>query len=244
LRYDHSQSVKEVIRHVLFRCGLARALDVVRHWRGQATQHLLSRDITDVFSQIYRDDIWVAHESQGGQSGIGSTPEATRDLIAQLSALLENVGCRQLVDVGCGDFDWMKNLDGDFDYLGIDVVPWLVEANNDKYASAKRRFICVDATREPIGPGDVALCREILFHLSFLDGKRLLRNIKAGGFKYVLITNDKSVWFNSDIRNGDFRRINLTKAPYRFPEPQCELTDDKVFAGRVLAVWPGTALPD
>jgi hypothetical protein len=58
-----------------------------------------------------------------------------------------------------------------------------------------------------------------------------------------LITSDKYLWFNSDIRNGDFRRINLLKSPYRFPEPLSELTDDKVSQGSVLAVWPVTALP-
>lgn len=242
--YDHLQSFKEVIRHVLFRCRLTGALDILRHWRGQSTQHMRSQDMTGVFSQIYANDVWVAHEDQSSLSGIGSTPEATRDLIVQLSAFLRTAGCRQLVDVGCGDFDWMRHVEGDFDYLGIDVVPSVIEANNGKYANDKRRFTRMDATREPIAPGDVALCREILFHLSFRDGKQLLRNIKAAGFKYVLITNDKSVWFNSNIRNGDFRRINLAKSPYGFPEPQRELIDDKVYAGRVLAVWPGAALPD
>jgi hypothetical protein len=148
-----------------------------------------------------------------------------------------------LVDIGCGDFNWMRNVEGDFDYLGIDVVPQLIDAHNAAYANNKRRFICMDATRSRITPGDVAICREVLFHLSFRDGLELLRNIKIAGFKYVLLTSDKSVWFNSDIRNGDYRRINLAKSPFRLSEPQCELRDGKVSSGRVLAVWPGAALP-
>jgi hypothetical protein len=70
-----------------------------------------------------------------------------------------------------------------------------------------------------------------------------MRNIRAAGFGHVLFTNDTSIWFNSDIRSGDFRRINLLRAPYSLPEAQRELRDDKVSAGRVLAVWPGSALP-
>jgi hypothetical protein len=101
----------------------------------------------------------------------------------------------------------------------------------------------MDATQTAINPGDVAVCREVLFHLSFRDGLQLLRNIKATGFKYVLLTYDRSVWFNSDILSGDFRRINLSKSPFSFPAPQRELRDDKVSKGRVLAVWPGAVLP-
>jgi hypothetical protein len=241
--YDHKQSAKEVIRHVVFRCGLTDTLDMLRHRRGQNTAHMRKQDMTTIFSQIYANDVWIAHENQDSLSGAGSTQAATGELVVQLSAFLRDVGCRQLVDIGCGDFNWMRNVEGEFDYLGIDVVPGVIDANNSTYANDRRRFVCMDATRAAIKPGDVALCREVLFHLSFRDGLQLLRNIKAAGFKYVLLTHDKSIWFNSDIRNGDFRRINLSKSPFRLPEQQRELTDDKVSEGRVLAVWPGAALP-
>jgi hypothetical protein len=82
----------------------------------------------------------------------------------------------------------------------------------------------------------------VLFHLSLGSARRLLENIKAAGFKYVLLTSDTSIWFNSDIRNGDFRRINLLRYPFNLPVPQMEFADDKVSDGRVLAVWPGSAL--
>src|SRR5262249_17846954 len=140
-------------------------------------------------------------------------------------------------------FNWMQRVEGDFDYLGIDVVPQLIEQNNSRFGSGKRRFICADATRTAIQPGDVALCREVLFHLSFADGRRLLRNIRAAGFRHVLFTNDTSIWFNSDIRSGDFRRINLLRAPYSLPPSSRELRDDRVSAGRVLGVWAATELP-
>jgi SAM-dependent methyltransferase len=241
--YDHKQSVKEVLRHVLFRCGLSETLDVVRQWRGQYTKHTRERDMTGVFSQIYANGAWVMRENQDSLSGVGSVREATGEMAPQLSAFLREVGCRRLVDVGCGDFNWMRTVAGDFEYLGIDVVPQVIEANKAQYAHLRRRFICLDATSSPIESGDVALCREVLFHLSFRDGRKLMHNIKAAGFKHVLFTTDSAVWFNSDIRTGDFRRINLTRAPYGLPVPERQLTDDKVSVGRALAVWPGAALP-
>ena len=240
--YDHKQSIKEVIRHGLFRCGLNDALDLLRHWRGQNTRHLRLQDIGHVFSQIYADQVWVGRKDQDSLSGAGSTQVATGQLVDQLSDFLQEVGCRRLVDIGCGDFNWMRKVRGDFEYLGIDAVAEVIRANNASFANGRRKFICLDATRAAVEPGDVALCREVLFHLSFRDGIQLLRNIEAAGFRYVLLTNDKSVWFNSDIRNGDYRRVNLQKSPYVLPRPDRELVDDKVSRRRVLAVWPGAAL--
>lgn len=242
MTYDHSQSVKEVLRHVLFRCGLADTLDVVRRWRGHYTQHTSERDMAGIFSEIYTNGAWVMHDDQDSLSGVGSTQSATQELATQLTTFLREVGCRRLVDIGCGDFNWMRTVEGDFHYLGIDVVPQVIEQNTARYGNEQRRFLCADATREAVQTGDVVICREVLFHLSFEDGLKLLRNVKAAGFQYILFTTDNSIWFNSDIRSGDFRRINLLKPPYRLPVPFCELSDDKVARGRALGVWRGASL--
>jgi len=243
MTYDHAQSVKEVLRHVLFRCGLSETLDVMRQWRGHYTKHTSERDMTGIFSQIYANGAWVMRENQDSLSGVGSSGYATGELSGQLAAFLREVGCRRLVDIGCGDFNWMGAVAGDFEYLGLDVVPQVIEQNMARYSNGgRRRFLCADATSGPIEPGDVAICREVLFHLSFEDGLRLMRNVRAAGFQYVLFTTDKSVWFNSDIRSGDFRRINLLKSPYGLPVPLRELTDDKVSKGRALGVWRGASL--
>jgi SAM-dependent methyltransferase len=241
--YDHKQSAKELVRHVLFRCGLSNTLDVVRHWRGLHTRHVQEQDMAGIFGQIYANGAWVMHDEQDSLSGVGSARVATDELAVQLSAFLRDIGCRRLVDIGCGDFNWMQRVAGDFEYLGIDVVPQVVEENNARHAGDRRRFICLDATSASLQPGDVAICREVLFHLSFRDGLRLMRNIRAAGFRYVMFTNDISIWFNSDIRSGDFRRINLLRAPFNLAPPARQLQDDKISAGRVLAVWPGSALP-
>jgi SAM-dependent methyltransferase len=241
--YDHKQSAKELVRHVLFRCGLSNTLDIVRNWRGLHTRHVREQNMAGIFSQIYAQGAWVMHDKQDSLSGVGSARAATDELTVQLSAFLREVRCRRLVDIGCGDFNWMQQVAGDFEYLGIDVVPKVVEENKARYGTDRRRFICLDATRAPLETGDVAVCREVLFHLSFQDGLRLLRNIRAAGFQYVLFTNDTSIWFNSDIRSGDFRRVNLTRSPFNLAPPARELTDDRISAGRVLAVWPGSALP-
>jgi hypothetical protein len=240
---DHRQSFKEIIRHTLFRLGLNGVIDAARRSRGRDSWHTEKPSLDQVFSDIYANGVWIEHEGQASLSGAGSVASATNDLRVQLSSFLSSVNCRRLVDIGCGEFGWMRNVDGEFHYLGIDIVQSVIDANNAAHANERRRFVCMDATRQPIEPwGDVVICREVLFHLSFKNALLVLRNIRAAGFKYIILTTDSSVWFNSDIRDGDFRRINLLKSPFKLPAPQFELVDDRVSRGRLIGVWSGDAL--
>ena len=237
------QIPRTLFRHALSRAGL---LDAYIAWRIGPERSLARRpgqSLQDTFAQIYARRLWVEGEGQDSLSGAGSTEAATRRVAGQLSAFLAEVGCRRLVDIGCGDFNWMRGLTGDFAYLGIDVVPEVIADNVRLHGGGTRRFLCLDATREAIEPGDVALCREVLFHLSFADGLRLLRNIRAAGFRYVVLTDDRATWVNGDITSGGFRLLNLSKGPFRLPRPERELPDDSLSKGRVLGVWPGSALP-
>lgn len=239
---DHRQSVKEVTRHLLFRLRIDGVLDILRRWKGRDTDHLKKRKLSDVFSDIYAKDIWVEYSDQVTRSGVGSTDAATREVSASLSKFLNDISCRKLVDIGCGDFNWMRRVAADIDYVGIDVVPSIIAKNNSKYGDARHLFICSDATSELIPTGDVAVCREVIFHLSFHDARRLLLNIAQSGFKYVVLTTDESVWFNSDIRSGDYRKMNLEISPFRLPPPLLRMMDDKVNIGRSLSVWPASSI--
>ncbi len=241
--YDHKESLKSGVKHILHRCHM---LNLLRKWRGLEVDHMRSAEMTTVFSKIYERGVWIARNGQDPLSGPGSGLEATGELAVQLSAFLKEVKCKRLIDIGCGDFSWMQRVKGEFDYLGLDVVPDVIDANNRLYSNGRRSFSCLDATRSILPCGDVAICREVLFHLSSKDGQRLLRNIKVAGFHYVLLTSDSDVWFNADINNGDYRPVNLAKAPFRLPRPERVLRDDAVttnrMRGRVLGVWRGANL--
>ena len=88
---------------------------------------------------------------------------------------------------------------------------------------------------------NTALCREILFHLSFADGLYLLRNLARKERRYLIATTDRATFFNADIRSGDFRILNLTKKPFLFPQPDFAIDDAGVMrwqATRSLAIHP------
>ena len=161
--------------------------------------------------------------------------------LVELPKLVANLKCQRFLDVGCGDWNWMRNVDLPCEYIGIDIVPEIIAANR-RGERAGISFDVVDSIVGPLPEADIALCREILFHLSFRDARATLANVRKAA-SWLIATTDTSIWFNSDIPTGDFRKINLQRHPYRFPKPQQIIIDDAVSKGRVLGLWKTADLP-
>lgn len=153
--------------------------------------------------------------------------------------MLKELDCKTLLDVGCGDWNWMSNIELPCDYIGVDIVPEVIEANK-RHERKGVRFMLANAIEGELPSADVVLCREVLFHLSFKDGKAALANMK--NTKFIIATTDNSIWFNSDIPTGDFRPINLQRRPYNLPIPYKSIADDALFSGRVLGIWRTSSL--
>lgn len=189
------------------------------------------------FRLIWALDLW------GGslwRSGLGSTPEATRRLRAVLPGVLAELGVETLVDVPCGDFNWMCEVDlQETCYVGVDIVPEIVKRNRERFGeSARRRFVLGDATRDPLPPGEAILCRHLLPHLSFRDALAALEQFRRSGARWLLTTTFSSVETNRDIVTGDFRAINLARAPFNLPPPVRTIDDSfRLNPDHVLGVW-------
>ena len=90
----------------------------------------------------------------------------------ELIALLRRLKTRTLVDAPCGDFNWIAEAADSVDrYVGMDVVPELIEHNLRHYVTDRRNFALADITRDVLPPADVILCRDCLVHYS--DSGRL-----------------------------------------------------------------------
>jgi 2-polyprenyl-3-methyl-5-hydroxy-6-metoxy-1,4-benzoquinol methylase len=241
---DHRQSVKEVIRHVMHFPGLDRLYLLIKRLRGAKIRHLLeTRNLESTFESIYKSDFWLQGTSK---SGPGSDFFATCRVIEPLKKLLGELQCKCLVDIGCGDFNWMQQVlaNGTFRYVGCDVVRSIIDDNVKKYQTERVTFKHLNACEEPIPSGDVIICREVLFHLSFDDIARLINNVRCfSTASYFIATLDTSTWFNSNIKSGDFRYVNLLIRPFGFPEPLMTISDNALRAGRTLAVWKISQLP-
>ena len=54
-------------------------------------------------------------------------------------------------------------------YIGGEIVPEFVEANNARYANDNTRFILCDILKDELPAVDLWLCRDVLFHFRYAD---------------------------------------------------------------------------
>ena len=198
------------------------------------------------FEQIYKTNLWSDTESR---SGAGSSLDATARLRISLPPLLDSLGTQRLLDVPCGDFNWMSQVDlAGIDYIGGDIVESIIDANRARYESADRKFMRVDLTSGPLPDADVILCRDCLVHFSFDNIMAAFRTMRASGAKYLLTTTFLDREVNKDIVDGDWRPLNLVQSPFLLPPPQSVILEDCMeeggaYADKALGVWRVSDLP-
>jgi SAM-dependent methyltransferase len=196
--------------------------------------------IEERFARIYQTNLWFDAESR---SGTGSNLDETAQLRASLPHLLRRLNTRRLLDVPCGDFNWMNHVDlSGIEYIGGDIVEPLIEANRDRYGSTARRFLKVDVINGPLPKADVILCRDCLVHFSFANIIAAFQTMKSSGAEYLLTTTFPAREVNKDIVDGDWRPLNLEASPFLLPAPRDLIVEGcteegGAYADKALAVW-------
>jgi len=198
------------------------------------------------FSEIYRRGGWGNGESV---SGPGSTLARAAAFKEDLVLLLNDLNAKSLLDAGCGDFNWMKEVRLNLArYVGVDVVEELVAENQRLYGSDHRIFLNLDITKDSLPQVDVILCRDSLVHFSFKDIFATLANFKKSGSTYLLATTFTRFPESHDIPTGAWRQLNMQLPPFTFPEP-ARLIDEKcvhsgnVYADKCLGLWALKDIP-
>ena len=195
----------------------------------------------DVFTRIYASNLWGDQESV---SGHGSSLDATAVVRRELPVLFERFGVRSVLDAPCGDFLWMQDIVGALDsYVGVDIVPDLIEKNRARYQIDHVTFRCADISVDPLPRADLVLCRDCLIHLPTRLIANALRNFCSSGARYLLLTNSRTSAPYRDIPVGSFREIDVQAAPFRFPEPLWTIAENPT-GSRALCLWELTALRD
>ncbi len=169
-----------------------------------------------VFTEYYRSNGWGSAESRSGE---GSTLEQTSVIRAELPRIVRDFQVQTILDIPCGDFNWMKLLDLPVAYTGADIVDEIVAGNQKNFSSDKRSFIKLDLTAAPLPAVDMILCRDCLFHFSFEHVFTALENIKKSQSQFLLTTTNTRLECNRDIVTGEWRRLNLQIPPFSFPKP-------------------------
>jgi hypothetical protein len=200
----------------------------------------------DAFGSIYASDAW----SLG--SGPGSLPSVNAPFTEFLESFIRYNGVGRLVDFGCGDWQYMSQVDlACSDYLGLDVVDSVLAENARRYKRAQVRFAHTPSDLAELPDGDLILFKDVLVHLpnNYVTAALFQAQRK---FRFILAVNGFSAdpaAYNSDIQFGGFRPVDLSRAPFlircatvlrygtlRVPDPRLPWLTAVL---RRRFVWPG-----
>jgi 2-polyprenyl-3-methyl-5-hydroxy-6-metoxy-1,4-benzoquinol methylase len=193
------------------------------------------------FRRIHDTNLWGAAAST---SGLGSELDATAVLRAELPLLFQKLGVTSLLDAPCGDAGWITQADLGARYVGIDIVPDLIEGLRRRAASGeiKGEYHLADITRDALPRCDAILCRDCLVHLSFANIARAVANFQNSGAVWLIATTFPEWRTNADCEDGDWRALNFERPPFNWGPPVELLNENCLEAGggwrdKSLGVW-------
>ena len=212
------------------------------HQRFQADRDAFEGlDLAARFQRIHETNLWGAESSV---SGLGSELDATATLRAELPRLLTTLDARTLLDAPCGDAAWINSVELPCAYIGIDIVPDLINPLQAKAAQGRAvgAYHLLNLTCDALPEADVVLCRDCLVHFSFANIARAVANFRASGARWLITTHFPDLQQNQECEDGDWRALNFERAPFQWGPPHHLLNENCDEAGggwrdKSLAVW-------
>jgi SAM-dependent methyltransferase len=162
----------------------------------------------EMFTRAYQSNEWH------GGSGTGSTPETTVAYRRLIDRLIRTAQIKSVLDLGCGDWQFSRLIGwGGADYLGIDVVPEVIAANQLAYAGPGVRFVHADFRHTELPKADLVLVKDVLQHWSNAQVTAFLPRLVK--FPWALIANTRNgIRENQDIPDGAWRPLDLRLPPF------------------------------
>lgn len=163
-----------------------------------------------VFEDIYTKKLW------GDGSGSGSRVENCFPLIGWLQYFIREHGVADIIDFGCGDWQWMRyvNLSG-VSYLGIDVVQSLIDENRLVHGASNIKFQ-IAGNLGDLPNTDCVLFKDVLQHLPNSTVHRILREVTRKA-RFIVSINGTKLNVNNDIITGGYRSLDLKLPPFNLP---------------------------
>lgn len=192
---------------------------------------------------VYKNNLWGGDESRSGR---GSSKLNTQYLEVELPEVIKALKVNSILDIPCGDFAWMprmlKNMP-DVTYHGADIVEEII-AKNQRYASDRVSFSCLDITSDKLPTTDMVFVRDCFNHLPLEMVFKALNNIKKAGIQYLAVTHFNWRTFeNRDIDNSqkvNWRKLNFTLEPFSFGQPLdfvVEGSSESMGKDKTTAIW-------
>ncbi|WP_299114689.1 class I SAM-dependent methyltransferase [uncultured Winogradskyella sp.] len=197
------------------------------------------KTVKETFDLIAKDNFWSSEESV---SGPGSELQHTKVLITELEKLFETHKVSSLLDLPCGDFNWMQNVDlSKLNYLGGDIVQDIIDKNKSQFEVENIKFDVMDIITSDLGRQDVVLSRDCLVHFSYSNIVKTIKNLKRSKSTYVLMTTFPGITKNKDIVSGEWRPLNFDIYPFYFPQPEVLINENyqgkEKYKSKSMALW-------
>ena len=218
---------------------------ILRWSKSSSWSRWKSKSNQEIFEEIYTNKIWGespnntdAFFSGGGSHG----EEIVNSYVKNVKKFLSSLKNKPvIVDIGCGDFNIGKKfLPLATQYVGCDVVPSLIDFNIKTHRHKNLSFIHLDAVKDELPRGEVAIIRQVLQHLSNAQIKSILRKI-APTYDYLILTEHlpkkENFVANVDIPVGHLIRANVNsgldieKPPFNFKTKSKRIIDEIYHSG-------------
>jgi SAM-dependent methyltransferase len=173
------------------------------------------KSVAETFNEIYDKNLWGG-EAGEFYSGEGSTEVYSTVYAENIQRFIEENEIETVVDLGCGDFRVGSQIASpEINYIGVDIVPALIENHRKKFANERVSFQCLNIVEDELPKGDLCLIRQVLQHLSNDEICKILQNCRD--FKHLLITESypsaaRKLVPNIDIPHGPDMRLHFDSA--------------------------------
>lgn len=189
-----------------------------------------------LFTAMYQENYWGSRESR---SGNGSTEKATRKIRKVLPGIISQYHLTTMLDIPCGDFNWMQLVPMSIQYTGADIVAEIVSTNRITYGD---KFKHLNLLYDELPCVDLIFCRDCLGHFSISDLKRAILNIIKSGSRYLFATTFPRKENNRTIRTGQWTPYNLQAKPIGFPNPILAVNENcqecyPSFTDKSMGLW-------
>lgn len=166
--------------------------------------------MNEIFEGIYAKNRW----KHG--SGEGSLIIHTKGYVAFLEQFLKERHIQSVVDMGCGDWQFSRNIQwGTAHYQGFDVVSSVIDNNRREFGTDEIEFHLYSGNPAELPSSDLLIVKDVLQHLSNQSVAAFLPALAR--YKYALLTNcvnPRGPTRNKDIAEGGFRYLDLRLSPF------------------------------
>jgi SAM-dependent methyltransferase len=211
----------------------------------------LPADRLEAFRTLHEQGWLGEHETR---SGTGSMLMYTRNLRAGLQPLLDIGMFSSVLDIGCGDCNWISaiNLRG-ARYLGVDIVPSIIADNEARLTEPHVRFAYLDIMLDAPPRHDLVICRDLFSHFPAKDVAVAFNRIKESHSRMIAISNfvpmmmnhklqtQAAKGLNSSSPHGYWRAVSMRHYPFMFPAPLISIAENQ--PGKTLDIWKLDDLP-